>query len=108
MNIRIEDIQLFVLVTPVRELDQPPEETTTMVYSFHLKTRGRYRIVGTDYEVSRGACYDTTDDRAENWYLDHINDTTLDRRGPGFATREEAAEHLQRFLNDARSFSSTG
>jgi len=63
---------------------------------------GRYRIVGTDYEIARGSYHGTQDDNARTWYVDHIDDKTMDRRGSGHATRAEAVADLLDTLEQDR------
>jgi hypothetical protein len=42
------------------------------------------------YHIARGSYQNTTDDRLDRWYYDRVDDTMLDRRGPGCHTIAEA------------------
>ncbi len=55
-----------------------------------LNYRRELRKLG--YDAERGGFIGTCDDRADRWYVYEIPDqrTTIDRRGPGFATLQEA------------------
>ncbi len=48
------------------------------------------------YTVTRGNYSGTTDDRIDSWYIDDAESTTIDHRGPGFATRKAAEEEARR------------
>jgi len=50
------------------------------------------------YEIVRGAYQNTSDDRLDRWYIQLIDSNIIDRRGPGFRTRREALDHLERAL----------
>ena len=43
------------------------------------------------YTFSRGDYVGTSDNRADRWYWSAPGSTTIDRRGPGCATRDDAA-----------------
>ena len=42
------------------------------------------------YEIVRGAYSGTSDDRIDRWYVQHVDDTVVDRRGGGHQTKLEA------------------
>jgi len=44
------------------------------------------------WTVGRGAYQGTTDDRLDRWYATRDGADLVDRTGPGYATRREAAE----------------
>lgn len=46
------------------------------------------------YRIIRGSYTGTTDDRADRWYIDNLNSNIIDKRGPGFRTRQDALEAL--------------
>jgi hypothetical protein len=48
------------------------------------------------YYPVRGAYVDTTDDRMDRWYIEDRESTVVDRRGPGWATRRECEEEIDR------------
>jgi hypothetical protein len=47
-----------------------------------------YQYMG--YEIRRGGYHDTSDDRADRWYVDDPQSDMLDHRNAGFATVAEA------------------
>jgi hypothetical protein len=42
------------------------------------------------FTLHRGDYRNTSDDRADRWYFAHRDDTMVDRRGKGFATKADA------------------
>lgn len=46
------------------------------------------------YETVRGGYHGTTDDRADRWYVVDTEADIIDKRGPGWATREEALDEV--------------
>jgi len=52
------------------------------------KPEGSYKR----YIVVRGSYSGTPDDRSDRWYIDDNESTTVDHRGAGYATRQEALE----------------
>jgi hypothetical protein len=46
------------------------------------------------YEITRGAYYGTTDDRADRWYIESIKSREIRRWGAGYPTRKEALAAL--------------
>jgi len=50
------------------------------------------------YEINRGSYQGTTDDRLDRWYIEATNSKVVDRRGPGFATRKAALDHLSQVI----------
>lgn len=53
------------------------------------------------FDVIRGAYTGTTDDRADRWYvIETAPGAAIDKRGPGFATRKAALEHLGEVLSN--------
>ena len=52
----------------------------------------RDQIAAAGMCVERGAYIDTSDDRADRWYLYLPNRDVIDRRGPGHRTLAEAAD----------------
>lgn len=51
------------------------------------------------YEVVRGAYHGTTDDRADGWYIQDTWIPLVDRRGPGYRTRQDALDALEDALS---------
>jgi len=47
-----------------------------------------------EYAIVHGAFVDTSDDRADRWYIDHVDSTTVDRRGEGFKTLADCREYI--------------
>ena len=50
------------------------------------------------YSVVQGEYHGTTDDRADRWYLQNDREHSVDRRGKGFATKQEALDSLEESL----------
>lgn len=50
------------------------------------------------WSIQRGAYKGTSDDRADRWYIDDRTNTTVDRRGPGYATLTEATAAIDDYL----------
>lgn len=46
------------------------------------------------FDIVKGDYVDTADNNADRWYIDDKNSSTVDRRGSGFRTRQEALEAL--------------
>lgn len=46
------------------------------------------------YQIVRGAYHGTSDDRADRWYIQSLTSATVDRRGKGFAGKDEALARL--------------
>lgn len=69
----------------------------------YRRTNGTWRHHG--YDISRGSyirkrgpwAIGTSDDNIDGWYVDSVNSSTLDRRGPGFSTLKEAVRHINRW-----------
>lgn len=49
--------------------------------------------------VQRGAYQGTTDDRLDRWYPRCRDDESIDRRGPGHRTRQEAGKAAAEQIN---------
>jgi len=47
------------------------------------------------WRIVRGAYTGTTDDRADRWYIEHVRDTVVDRRGGGFYTVRDALDAIE-------------
>lgn len=47
------------------------------------------------YRVRRGSYYGTCDDRADRWYVDHVDSECINHCGPGFPTRADALLALE-------------
>jgi hypothetical protein len=56
-----------------------------------------YRIP-SGYEIVRGSYVSTPDDRIDRWYVQHEDDTIVDRRGPGYATKADALQAIREHL----------
>jgi hypothetical protein len=64
---------------------------------------GRYKMTieeakKSGYRVIRGNFTNTTDDRADRWYLDNLNSNIIDKRGAGFETCQDALDTLAQRL----------
>lgn len=57
-----------------------------------IMTESRAKDLG--YRVTRGAYSGTTDDRIDRWYIDDIESDIVDRRGFGYATKQDALEAI--------------
>lgn len=54
------------------------------------------------FTVVRGDYIGTADNRADRWYIDKLDDPVIDRRGEGFATKEDALRYLTSRLKSCR------
>ena len=61
---------------------------------YRLKNSTTYRHRG--YDINRGSYLGTSEDSLSGWYVDQADITTLDRRGPGFASLGDAVAHIDR------------
>jgi hypothetical protein len=52
------------------------------------------------FDVRRGSYVGTPDDRADRWYLDHVDATILDRRGAGLRTLADCRAHIDSLQDD--------
>jgi len=59
-----------------------------------MKTLTEKQAQKRGYKIVRGAYQGTCDDCMSGWYVQDMNSTIVDRRGPGFATKKEALEQL--------------
>lgn len=48
------------------------------------------------FQVVRGESTGTTDDRADRWYIQDNHSSVVDRRGPGYADKQEADKIAER------------
>lgn len=53
------------------------------------------------FVLMRGEYQGNTDDRYGRWYIQRVDSGRLDFRGPGFATRREALEEIERLIDTA-------
>ena len=58
----------------------------------------RHYIEGGPYYVERGAYQGTSDDRLDRWYIGSDDSDTVDRRGPGYETRDEAEARVYEII----------
>ncbi|MFS0557409.1 hypothetical protein [Brevibacillus sp. 179-C9.3 HS] len=56
------------------------------------------------YEITRGSYKGTTDDCIDGWYIDDPESTTIDRRGKGHRTLEEAKEQIDEWEQKAQAY----
>jgi hypothetical protein len=63
----------------------------------HCISKGHWRH--HSFDVRRGSYVGTSDDRADGWYLDHVDATILDRRGAGLPTLADCRARVDD-LND--------
>ena len=60
------------------------------------------------YEITHGGYHGTTDDRADRWYIDDPDSTTIDRRGPGYRTIAEAKAQIDEWERNVKEYTTNG
>lgn len=56
------------------------------------------------YEITRGSYEGTADDRIDGWYIDDPENTTIDRRGSGHRTINEAKAQIDEWEQNAATY----
>ena len=52
------------------------------------------------FDIMRGSYLTSSDDRADGWYLDHVDVKILDRRGAGLRTLADCRAHIDSLQDD--------